>query len=295
MTDRTMQDVLDRLDAQEAELAALRAERTTTSRRLRLPGKKRSRFVALGVTALLVALVPLSILAANPFPDLQTGSVHNGDIDTIYNLGITNGFQDPAFPNDPTKRIYAPTNNVTRQEMASFLARTAALNRIAFTSRPSAGDNVTDNLGAGPSKPYMNVTLVVPGVTGGSKTLVKVDFTGYAFARSTAVATQNPGCPCLVRGEITVDGETAGGTPAVNPQVVTRTVVGANPLAIVAPGPAERVDFSGSRVFTLAPGTYTFTMTLVREAGTAENIGFGFGNMQAETVGFVGDGTRVAP
>lgn len=227
--------------------------------------------------------MPLSIYAANTFTDLQSGSVHNGDIDTIYNLGITTG----CVPDTQ----YCPTNNVTRQEMASFLARTASLNRIAFFSLPSA--SATENLGAASSRGYMTVTLTVPGRAGDTAMLVKVDFTGYAFARSAAMNTQTPGCPCLLRGEITVNGEMAGGTPAVPAQIVTRTVVGANPAAIVNPGPAERTDFSGSRVFTLAPGQYTFTMSLVRETGTAENVGFGFGNMQAETTAFNGSGMRV--
>jgi len=175
--------------------------------------------------------------------------------------------------------------------MASFLARTASLNRMAFTSLPSAA--ASENLGAGPTRGYMTVNLTVPGRTGGSAMLVKVGFTGYAFARSTAVNTQNPLCPCLLRGEITVNGETAGATPAVPAQIVTPAVIGANPAAIVNPGPAERTDFSGSRVFKLAPGQYTFTMSIVRETGTATDVGFGFGNMQAEVVAFADTGARV--
>jgi len=66
----------------------------------------------------LLALVPVSIRAANPFNDL-TGSVHDPNIDAIYNAGITTG----CVPNVS----YCPTANVTRQEMASFLARAAGL------------------------------------------------------------------------------------------------------------------------------------------------------------------------
>lgn len=291
MSDQTMQDVLGRLDAQEKELARLRAARPR--RRTFFSGRKRRGFT-LGIVALLVALVPLSILAATPFSDL-TGGVHDPDIDTIYNLGIANGFENP---NDPSTRLYAPTQNVTREEMASFLTRTASLSRMAYTTRASAAAGATgDDLGANGNatnvREYMTVKLTVPGRAGGAAMLVKVDFTGYAYARSAAAGTATPGCPCLLRGEITVNGETAGGAPAVNNQIVTRTVVGANAPAVVDPGPAERTDFSGSRVFVLAPGEYTFAMTLVRESGTAGNVGFGFGNMQAETVAFAGTGSRV--
>jgi hypothetical protein len=282
MSDGTMRDILTRLEAQEAELAAARARIEAQGAQLaalharrqpaRRPRRTRGQVLALAVVAALIALVPLSLFAANPFTDLQ-GTVHDPDIDTIYNLGITTGCS-------PTE--YCPTENVTRQEMASFLARTAALNRMAFVSRPTAAP--ADNLGTSNPRDYMSVVLTVPGQANGPGMIVKVGFTGYAFARSTT------GCPCLLRGEIRVGSETAGAsaTPA---QIVTRTVVGANPSALVNPGPAERVDFSGSRVFVLQPGTYTFTMSLFRETGTAEDVGFGFGNMQAETVAFAGNGT----
>lgn len=70
------------------------------------------------VVALLVALLPLSLLAATPFDDL-TGGVHDANIDAIYNAGSTTG----CVPNES----YCPTDNVTRQEMISFLTRTAGL------------------------------------------------------------------------------------------------------------------------------------------------------------------------
>jgi hypothetical protein len=278
-----MQDVLSRLGAQEKELARLRAARP---RRSRLFGGRKRRGVTLGIVALLVALVPLSILAATPFTDLNEGSVHNGDIDTAYNLAITNGFEDP---NNPSARLYYPSQNVTREEMASFLVRTAGLNRIGFDSRSTAAP--TDDIGADTEKEYMDVTIDVPGRQGDAAVWVKVSFTGYAYARSANAITPTP---TLLRGEIRLDGEAT--SPA---RIVTRTVVGANPAAIIgnpsatpAVAAAERVDFSGSRVFALEPGTYTFRMFVVKEVGTASDVGFGFGNMQAETVAFGPTGTR---
>jgi hypothetical protein len=109
------------------ELAALRRELATVHARLdrvtRRPVRRRlfARFAPLGIVALLVALMPLSLLAANPFTDLVSGSPHNTDIDLIYNAGITKGCDPPTFVN------YCPEGLVTRQEMASFLARTAGL------------------------------------------------------------------------------------------------------------------------------------------------------------------------
>lgn len=46
-------------------------------------------------------------------------------------LGITTGFENP---DNPETRHYNPTGTVTRQEMATFLARTAGLSRVGRAS-----------------------------------------------------------------------------------------------------------------------------------------------------------------
>jgi hypothetical protein len=97
-----------------AELAAQRARIAHLERRRRLPRQ----LLPIALAALLVALVPLATLAATPFNDL-TGGVHDANIEAIYNAGITKGC-DPGVS-------YCPRGNVTREEMASFLARTAGL------------------------------------------------------------------------------------------------------------------------------------------------------------------------
>jgi len=141
-----MRDVLIRLEAQEAELAstharlaaqeaqltALQTPRRSARVRHWLTGPRtRGRTMVLAIVALLVALVPLSVLATNPFTDLNSGSVHNANIDTIYNLGITTGC-DPDV-------AYCPNANVTREEMASFLARSRAwIGSVSPASRPPA-------------------------------------------------------------------------------------------------------------------------------------------------------------
>jgi len=103
-----MQDEYDR------KLAAL----TGTLAHPRRPRSQRRRLFLLLPLVVLLALVPVSIRAANPFNDL-TGSVHDPNIDLIYNAGITTG----CVPNVS----YCPTDTVTREQMASFLARTAGL------------------------------------------------------------------------------------------------------------------------------------------------------------------------
>jgi hypothetical protein len=106
--------------ALEARVAALvRAELAARERRRARGGRARRLAAALSV-ALLVALVPLGLFAANPFTDLDPGqdAGHNPNIDLIYNAGITTGCS-PAE--------YCPKEFVTREQMASFLARTAGL------------------------------------------------------------------------------------------------------------------------------------------------------------------------
>jgi hypothetical protein len=108
-----------------AELVALQAEYDRKLSALagalaqaRRPRPQRRRLLLLLPLVVLLALVPISIRAATPFNDL-TGSVHDPNIDAIYNAGITTG----CVPNQK----YCPTDVVTREQMASFLARTAGL------------------------------------------------------------------------------------------------------------------------------------------------------------------------
>ncbi len=116
----TAQQHTDELAQLRAEVAALRAK--VDQPRRRFP----RRVLPLALVALLVALLPLSLLAAGPvFSDLPTAApVHQPNIQAIGDAGITTGFEDPAHPG---QRLYNPKDNVTREEMASFLARTAGL------------------------------------------------------------------------------------------------------------------------------------------------------------------------
>ncbi len=240
--------------------------------------RKRLRVALLTTIACLLPLLPLSLFAANNFTDLNNGSVHNADIDTVYNLGIANGITDTT---------YDPNGTVTREQMASFLARTAAMDRVAFAAFTSAGADA--DIGAGPSKDYMTVNLMVPGRENGQPVYVRVSFTGYAFAKSATEGVANPGCPCILRGELRMDSN--------GKQIVTRSVVGANAADYVGTAgaggvaDADRKDFSGSVVFLATPGMHTFTMSATREFGDALNVGFAFGNMQAEVIPFGGAGT----
>jgi len=110
------------LAAQDARLAAQAADLAAFRARLETPRRPRRRFprraLPLALVALLVILTPLGLLAAAPFNDL-TGGVRDANIGLLYDAGITKG----CVPNVS----YCPTANVTREEMASFLARMAGL------------------------------------------------------------------------------------------------------------------------------------------------------------------------
>jgi hypothetical protein len=116
MTDETTRAILD-------ELATLRRAVAAQERRLaaRQGRRARGRFLAALAVATLAALLPFSLLAVTPFTDLDPSpsNPHNADIDLIYGAGITKG----CVPGQQ----YCPKGNVTREEMASFLARVAGL------------------------------------------------------------------------------------------------------------------------------------------------------------------------
>ncbi len=127
--------------------------------------------IPVAIVALFVALIPGLAIAANPFNDLVPGSVHNSNIDAIYNAGITTG----CVPNQQ----YCPTDFVTRQEMASFLARAAGLGTNAPVANAktlsgiAANGLVRANAGAQGSTPVTvwtafqtvaTVTITAPGV-----------------------------------------------------------------------------------------------------------------------------------
>jgi len=158
------------MDAEtRAELLALRAEvaqlRATQGRssplaRWRWRG---ATLVAVG----LVALTPLIGMAANPtFSDLnQADPVHQGNIQAIGNAGITTGFDDPAHPG---QRTYNPKGFVTREEMASFLARTAGLGDNPPVARAVSANTATNAQLLGGLTPD---SLVRIGGTGGGNYL----------------------------------------------------------------------------------------------------------------------------
>jgi hypothetical protein len=156
LTDHTMHGVM-------SELATLRAEVATLKRGRRRRHAAR-RLLTTIIAAALVALVPLTVLADFAFLDLDPNSPHNDNITAIKAAGITKGCDPPAFVQ------YCPKDFVTREEMASFLARTAGLGDNPPVANARIAQTVPDGaitpgkLGAAGSTPGQVLTSTGTGV-----------------------------------------------------------------------------------------------------------------------------------
>lgn len=118
-----------------ATVAALQAEVALLKRRRR----NTKHLAALLLVALLMATAPLSLLAAS-FTDLPAPDQgHNANINAIAAAGITKGCNPPA--NDQ----FCPFDPVTRQEMASFLARLGGLGSNPPVANAQTAQTVPDN------------------------------------------------------------------------------------------------------------------------------------------------------
>jgi hypothetical protein len=171
-----------RLALLETEVATLRRQRARRSDwRRRLP---------LALVALLVALVPLGIAAAG-FNDLNPGSPHNANIQAIADAGITKGC-DPGVS-------YCPNGLVTREEMASFLARTAGLGGnapVVNAKTAQTADQATNaqQLGGQPANAYALKSDIPSGGggTSGNTELWYSPFGARVYSQSSSQVTEVP-------------------------------------------------------------------------------------------------------
>ena len=226
MAGPSMQEVL-------AELGALRAE-VRTLRRGRRRVRRAQRLTPFALVALLMALVPMGIFAANPFfSDLgDAAPVHRDNIQAIGNAGITTGFENPA---DPTARLYNPKGQVTREEMASFLARTAgfgtnppvvnALTAVTATTATTATNAntvggiapsgllraartlVPNNVLASPPQPTIEVAATYPAFQTIGTVTITAPASGFVLVMSQSVAASQNGRVVVLRLRDPVSGE----------------------------------------------------------------------------------------
>ncbi len=242
--EENMADNHARIVQLEAQVAALLdAQRRP---RHRLP----RRFLPLALVALLVLLTPLSLLAAAPFNDL-TGGVHDANIGLLYDVGITKG----CVPNVS----YCPTANVTREEMASFLARTAGLggnpavvNAATLQGYAANGLVRANGFGEATTNPGVGITLQPLGTD--------IAAGPMATLGSTAILAPAPGY-VIVRATTTLNAPT-GTIVAVR---LRHNINASGPVspffrATVPAGPYGWVTLSPGAMFPVTAGYQTFTI-----------------------------------
>ena len=270
MTEPTLREI-------SAELAALRTE---VHRRHRGGGRFR-RLALLALLAFSLALTPLALLAADPFTDLAPGSPHNGDIGLIRAAGITTGC---------TTTEYCPAAPVTRQEMASFLARTAGLGgnppvANALTAQSAANANTVGG--------YAPDDLVR--VVGETRTTALPMTLADDFQSFTALSIYGPRPGfVLVSGSVQL-AHLSGTCPcavAVRIRKITGSTFSSQPMIATIPnGVGERTSVSITWVAAVQAGSTQFD-TLVDQVSGAGATQATVGEMTALYIPFSGTYTE---
>lgn len=260
------------------------------------------------IVAILVALVPLSLLGADPvFSDLGTaGAEHRADIQTLGAAGITTGFDDPTS-NDPNLRLYDPKGLVTREQMASFLARTAGLgdnppvanaetastalklatdpastvtfaanDLIRIASFNSGDDFFLPASPAPPTRDLQTLTIQVP-----TQSYLLFQFTGYMIAKQGVMAAS-------LQGNVRLDGG--------DKKLLTIANLAIDSVATY-PGTFDRQPVAGSYVFLATAGTHTVTLSIDRLSGSSTDIGLAAPSIQVLAIPFgtTGAGATAVP
>lgn len=259
----------------ENDIQTMRRELATLQREVRRQRRTTRRAVVVAVVAIiLAAIAPLSVLGAN-FLDLNSNSPHNGNINAIADAGITRGCNPPDY------NAYCPNNLVTREEMASFLARTAGLGgnapvaNAAYLNGFSANALVRVN-GAGREP--------VIALAGGAKTITSATITaptaGYVYATgAVSFAAGNNGYTALVYARV---GDATANLVSFPLFQFVGFASGANAAGAMSP----------TSVFRVGPGTRTFYL----ESGISDGAGnpvAGSGNLSLLFVPF-GPGGAIA-
>lgn len=299
-TTAALQARLAQVERTLARYEAERGARRSTPKRC----VRRRGWWAGAAAALLIALVPLSLLGAGPtFSDLSTaGAEHQADIQAIGAVGITTGFADPKST-DPNQRLYDPKGTVTREQMASFLARTAGLGAnppitnaataLKLATNPTSEATFAANdliriaalnynsqktdyyllPSAPPSRDIETLTLEVS-----TQSYVLFQFTGHMIAETGTGRSS-------LQSKVRMDNGTK--------QLLTVANLGVDP-GETYPDNLDRQPVAGSYVFVVAPGIHTFTLSIDRLSGSSTRIGLAAPAMQAIAFPFGSSGEGAA-
>jgi hypothetical protein len=232
-----------------AEIVALRAEVAALRREVRRRRQRRAWLIPVACLAGLLTLLPTA-LGAVGFVDLPNPDQgHNANINAIAAAGITKGC------NPPVNDAYCPYNTVTRQEMASFIARVGGLGgnppvaNAATVGGFPANALSRANVGVGSGGQFAQtgvystlaqVTLTIP--TGGV-----VLVSGSVTVLSAGTANQWAGTVFRLR-------VVQGGAVSPTQEGIVGTIAGSTGELAVSPVWAFAVTGSGPITFTLDGG-----------------------------------------
>lgn len=246
----------------EPTTAELLARIETLEGRQRTRTRRRGVRMALSVVALAALLaVPIGVFASHSFTDVPNSNTFHTQIGRVKGAGITTGCS-------PT--TYCPADNVTRGQMAAFLARTGGrigTGGIAMQVGPAIGVSPTV---------ITTATIKAGDVTGG---YAVVHLTGSM----TALTSSATGLPSYTVAYIRESGTTAVLSSYGFAQVdsLAGGSFGADTAALVG-------------AVTVPTGvTKTFEIVAYRAFGTGTFTGWG--TLSAVYVPFAGDGANAVP
>ena len=249
----TVDELLARVERLQDQVETMQGTRRRTTRRATLR-------IVLSVVALAALLaVPIGVFASHQFTDVPDSNTFHTQIGRVKGAGITAGC---------TATKYCPADNVTRGQMAAFLARTGGR---------TVHDDFLASLDVGASNVTLATVSLKAGDVPGGTAYVKIDasLAGYTYEATSS-------CPCSGIFTVYVNG-VASPAPAGG-----QVFVGIDSHNAGAYGIAQG---SISTVVPVSTGVVN-TITL---RGSAQNGTLDlsvFGDLVATYVPFAGDGTN---
>jgi hypothetical protein len=186
----SMQELVARVAQLELEVEQLgriaeSPPRRLDLRRARIGLSRQRRAVTAAALAVGVTLVPMIALGNHNFGDVPESNIFHTSIERVFDARIAAGCGGPN---------YCPGANVTREQMAAFLARTGG--RVGYSKGSTTLSEEEQDLAS--------VTITAGDVPGGTG-FAQVDVTVHAYITNTT------GCPCGVAYTIRQDPPGPGG------------------------------------------------------------------------------------
>ncbi len=160
--------------------------------RLARSARGRNRLLVVACLAAVAIAAPAS--AADRFGDVAANSTHAGSIGEVADAGVTAGCRTGRF---------CPGDDVRRDQMASFLARTG--------SRASFATNVAELSAANGYDGVPASVTVTSGAASGGTSLVTLTGSITVYADTTTPGVNVTSCPCEVEAFIFRDGDAGQG------------------------------------------------------------------------------------